>query len=374
MTNTVQLDHVTKTFPGGITAVDNLSLIVREGEFVTLLGPSGCGKTTTLRMIAGFEEPDSGRVFLDGDDVTDLPPYRRKVNTVFQDYALFPHMSVAQNVGYGLRVAGTPREEIGKRVDEALRLVDLLDKKFVRPAALSGGQKQRVGLARALIRNPQVLLLDEPLSALDVKLRDAMQVELKHLHQKLGITFLLVTHDQKEALILSDRVVVMDSGRIVQAGTPSELYDRPATPYVANFIGVSNFIHARVTRVGGATIETEANGVGFTVRTDGSGAMPGAGDAVLLSVRPEKAQVLTNGGAGAPADTNRIAGRVVDHLFQGNIVRLGIDIGQKLPFLVDIQLNLGLGDSSLPQPGSSVTLAVHPSSISLFPKQRDRQD
>ena len=369
MTNTVELDQVTKTFPGGITAVDNLSLAVREGEFVTLLGPSGCGKTTTLRMIAGFEDPDKGRVFLEGEDVTGEPPYRRKVNTVFQDYALFPHMSVAQNVGYGLRVAGTPREEIAKRVDEALRQVDLLDKKNVRPATLSGGQKQRVGLARARIRNPKVLLLDEPLSALDVKLRDAMQVELKHLHQKLGITFILVTHDQKEALILSDRVVVMDSGRIVQAGTPAELYDRPATPYVANFIGVSNFVKARVTRVGPGTIETEANGIGFTVRADGQTATPATGDEVLLSVRPEKAQVLTNGATMA-ADSNRIPGRVVDHLFQGNVVRLGIDIGQAQPFLVDIQLNLGLGDSSLPQPGSTVTLSVHPSAINLYPDRR----
>ena len=365
MANTVELAQVSKTFPGGITAVDNLSLAVREGEFVTLLGPSGCGKTTTLRMIAGFEEPDQGRVFLDGEDVTDLPPYKRRVNTVFQDYALFPHMSVAQNVGYGLRVAGVSRGEIAKRVDEALRLVDLLDKKNVRPSTLSGGQKQRVGLARALIRNPKVLLLDEPLSALDVKLRDAMQVELKHLHQKLGITFILVTHDQKEALILSDRVVVMDSGRIVQAGTPSELYDRPATPYVANFIGVSNFIRARVKRAAANEIEAEANGVGIVVRADGETARASAGDEVLLSVRPEKAQVLTNGAA--PAGSNGIPGRVVDHLFQGNLVRLGVDIGQKQPFLVDIQLNLGLGDSSLPQPGTAVTLAVHPSAINLYP-------
>jgi spermidine/putrescine transport system ATP-binding protein len=369
MANTVELDRVTKTFPGGILAVDNLSLAVRDGEFVTLLGPSGCGKTTTLRMIAGFEEPDNGRVYLDGEDVTDLPPYRRRVNTVFQDYALFPHMSVAQNVGYGLRVAGVAREEVVKRVDDALRLVDLLDKKNVRPSALSGGQKQRVGLARALIRNPKVLLLDEPLSALDVKLRDAMQVELKHLHQKLGITFVLVTHDQKEALVLSDRVVVMDSGRIVQAGTPSELYDRPATPYVANFIGVSNFIHARVKEVGNGFVSADANGVSIRIRSDEMTTLPRAGEAVLLSVRPEKAQILVNGST-VPDDSNRIAGRVVDHLFQGNLVRLGIDIGQPQPFLVDIQLNLGFSDSRLPQPGSSVTLSVHPSAVSLFPEMR----
>jgi spermidine/putrescine ABC transporter ATP-binding subunit len=365
MTNTVELEQVTKTFPGGIVAVDNLSLAIREGEFVTLLGPSGCGKTTTLRMIAGFEEPDHGRVYLDGDDVTDQPPYRRKVNTVFQDYALFPHMSVTQNVGYGLSVAGTPRAEIAKRVDDALRLVDLLDKKDVRPSALSGGQKQRVGLARALIRNPKVLLLDEPLSALDVKLRDAMQVELKHLHQKLGITFLLVTHDQKEALILSDRVVVMDSGRIVQSGAPSDLYDRPASPYVANFIGVSNFISARVTEVADGIVAADANGITLRIRADGAPTLPQSGDRVMLSVRPEKAQLLINGG-GEHAESNRVEGRVVDHLFQGNVVRLGVDIGQTQPFLVDIQLNVGLGDSSLPRPGSSVTLAVHPSAINLF--------
>ncbi|MEX1108772.1 MAG: ABC transporter ATP-binding protein [Dongiaceae bacterium] len=363
MSNTVELDQVSKTFPGGIVAVDNLSLAVREGEFVTLLGPSGCGKTTTLRMIAGFEAPDSGRVFLSGEDVTDLPPYKRRVNTVFQDYALFPHMSVTQNIGYGLRVAGVPREEIQRRVEESLRMVDLLDKRDVRPAALSGGQKQRVGLARALIRNPKVLLLDEPLSALDVKLRDAMQIELKHLHQKLGITFILVTHDQKEALVLSDRVVVMDSGRVVQAGTPAELYDRPATPYVANFIGVSNFVHARIADVSNGMIVAEAGGLSLRVRAEGSRAE--RGNNVLLAVRPEKAQLLINGAA-APEGSNRIEGRIVDHLFQGNLVRLGIDIGQKHPFMLDIQLNLGLGDSSLPNPGSAVAFAVHPSAISLF--------
>ncbi|MEX0807230.1 MAG: ABC transporter ATP-binding protein [Dongiaceae bacterium] len=363
MSNTVELDQVSKTFPGGITAVDNLSLAVREGEFVTLLGPSGCGKTTTLRMIAGFEAPDSGRVFLSGEDVTDLPPYKRRVNTVFQDYALFPHMSVVQNIGYGLRVAGVAREEIQRRVDESLRMVDLLDKRDVRPAALSGGQKQRVGLARALIRNPKVLLLDEPLSALDVKLRDAMQIELKHLHQKLGITFILVTHDQKEALVLSDRVVVMDSGRIVQAGTPSELYDRPATPYVANFIGVSNFVQARIADISNGMILAEAGALSLRVRADGSRAE--RGNNVLLAVRPEKAQLLINGAA-APEGSNRVEGRVVDHLFQGNLVRLGIDIGQKQSFMLDIQLNLGLGDSSLPNPGSAVAFAVHPSAISLF--------
>jgi len=365
MTTIVELDRVTKTFPGGIVAVDDLSLAIKEGEFVTLLGPSGCGKTTTLRMIAGFEDPDRGRVLLSGEDVTSLPPYRRRVNTVFQDYALFPHMSVAQNVGYGLSVAGVPRAEIAQRVDEALKLVDLLDKKSVRPSALSGGQKQRVGLARALIRNPKVLLLDEPLSALDVKLRDAMQVELKHLHEKLGITFLLVTHDQKEALILSDRVVVIDNGRIVQAGTPSELYDRPATPYVANFIGVSNFVAAKVTDFDSGVIVTDANGVALRVRADDAARLA-KGAQVTLAVRPEKAQLLVNG-SDAPADSNRVSGRVVDHLFQGNVVRLGIDIGQAQPFLVDIQLNLGLGDSSLPQPGSQVSLAIHPSAISLFP-------
>ncbi len=363
MNTILSLDRLSKTFPGGIRAVDDISLDIREGEFVTLLGPSGCGKTTTLRIAAGFESPDSGRVVLAGRDVTDDPPYRRAVNTVFQDYALFPHMTVAGNVGYGLKIAGMARDEIGRRVADVLRMMGLGDKIDARPAQLSGGQKQRVGLARAIIRQPKVLLLDEPLSALDVKLREAMQVELKHLHQKLGITFVLVTHDQKEALVMSDRVVVMDRGRIVQSGTPGELYDRPASPYVANFIGTSNLIRARVTAVDATAVTATAGS--FTIRAKANGARPRLGAAVLLSIRPEKALIVAPN-TPIPEHHNRIEGRVTEHFFHGNSLRVEVDIGHGDPFLVDVQLQLAVGEAGTPVPGSVVVLAVHPASVSVF--------
>ncbi len=363
MTKIVALEGLTKTFPGGVTAVDDLSLDIREGEFVTLLGPSGCGKTTTLRLIAGFEVPDRGRIVLAGRDVTDDPPYKRAVNTVFQDYALFPHMNVAQNVGYGLRIAGMPKEEVSRRVVDTLRMVDLLEKIEARPAQLSGGQKQRVGLARAIIRRPKLLLLDEPLSALDVKLREAMQVELKHLHQKLGITFLLVTHDQKEALVLSDRVVVMDRGRIVQAGTPAELYDHPATPYVADFIGTSNLIHGSLIECAGGQASVAAGPVVVRARMNGASLAPGA--PVLISIRPEKV-LLVEASAALPAETNRIPGTVIESFFHGNAVRVAVNIGQGEPFLVDMQLQRSLSGAGVPTPGTAVTLAVPVASVSVF--------
>ena len=241
MSDILQLQNLHKTYPGGVAAVVDLSLDVRQGEFITFLGPSGCGKTTTLRLIAGFEEPDSGRVLLEGEDITPLPPYRRHVNTVFQDYALFPHLTIYQNVLYGLQRTGLPKDEIATRAAEALEMVELDSKASQRPHMLSGGQKQRVALARALVCNPKILLLDEPLSALDAKLREAMQVELKTLHETIGLTFILVTHDQTEAMVMSDRVVIMDQGTIVQVGEPSDLYERPVNSYVANFIGTSKF-------------------------------------------------------------------------------------------------------------------------------------
>jgi putative spermidine/putrescine transport system ATP-binding protein len=241
----VRLDHVTKRF-GHVTAVDDVTLDVRPGEFLTLLGPSGSGKTTCLRMIAGFERPTEGRVFLSGRDVTAAPPFDREVNTVFQDYALFPHMSVEQNVAYGLLVRGVAKAERRRRVAEALETVRLPDYGPRRPAQLSGGQRQRVALARALVNRPQVLLLDEPLAALDRKLREQMQLELKGLQREVGITFVLVTHDQDEALSMSDRVVVFDAGQIQQVGSPSEVYERPRNPFVADFIGTSNLVDGEV--------------------------------------------------------------------------------------------------------------------------------
>jgi len=240
----VQLVGVTKLFgvAGGSPAVDNLSLTINDGEFFSLLGPSGSGKTTTLRMIAGFEQPSSGHIYLQGQDVTDSPPNERNVNTVFQDYALFPHMTVAENVAYGLEVRRVPKSLQAEQVQEALRMVRLEGFNDRKPAQLSGGQRQRVALARALINRPKVLLLDEPLGALDLKLREEMQIELKSIQASVGITFIYVTHDQQEALSMSDRIAVFHRGRVEQVGTPAEIYEHPATEFVADFVGTSNLL------------------------------------------------------------------------------------------------------------------------------------
>ncbi len=240
-TPALRLQGIRKNY-GGVVAVAGVDLVIDEGEFFTLLGPSGSGKTTLLRMIAGFERPDAGRIELGGRDVTSLPPHLRDTNTVFQDYALFPHMSVAQNIGYGLRIKRIPGAERQRRVDRALRMVRLEGLGTRRPNQLSGGQRQRVALARAVINEPEVLLLDEPLGALDLKLRQEMQIELKQIQKEVGITFVYVTHDQEEALTMSDRVAVMSNGRIEQIGTPVDIYERPATEFVAGFIGISNLL------------------------------------------------------------------------------------------------------------------------------------
>jgi putative spermidine/putrescine transport system ATP-binding protein len=233
---------------GEVKAVDNVSLEIRNGEFFSLLGPSGSGKTTSLRMIAGFDRPTSGQILLYGQDVSNLPPYERDVNTVFQDYALFPHMTVGENVGYGLMIKKIAKSEREKHVDEMLDLVQLVGFAGRKPAQLSGGQRQRVALARALINHPKVLLLDEPLGALDLKLRQQMQIELKSIQKRVGITFIFVTHDQEEALTMSDRIAVFNQGRIEQVGTPSEIYEHPSTQFVAGFVGVSNLIYGEIAK------------------------------------------------------------------------------------------------------------------------------
>lgn len=245
----VQLVGVTKLFgvAGGSPAVDNLSLTINDGEFFSLLGPSGSGKTTTLRMIAGFEQPSSGHIYLQGQEVTDLPANERNVNTVFQDYALFPHMTVAENVAYGLEVRRVPKSLQAEQVQEALRMVRLEGFNDRKPAQLSGGQRQRVALARALINRPKVLLLDEPLGALDLKLREEMQIELKSIQASVGITFIYVTHDQQEALSMSDRIAVFHRGRVEQVGTPADIYEHPATEFVADFVGTSNLLDGELT-------------------------------------------------------------------------------------------------------------------------------
>jgi putative spermidine/putrescine transport system ATP-binding protein len=244
----VSVEDIRKAY-GDVVAVDRVDLTVGDGEFFTLLGPSGSGKTTTLRIIAGFEQPDKGRVTLGGDDITNEPPYARDVNTVFQDYALFPHMTVAENVGYGLKVKGTPRRERNTQVAEVLRMVRLDGYGNRKPIQLSGGQRQRVALARSIVNRPQVLLLDEPLGALDLKLRQEMQVFLKSLQRELGRSFLYVTHDQEEALTMSDHVAVFNEGRIEQVGTPTDVYERPATEFVAGFVGTSNILERNGRRI-----------------------------------------------------------------------------------------------------------------------------
>jgi putative spermidine/putrescine transport system ATP-binding protein len=260
-TTDVRLDSVRKSF-GEVAAVDGVELEIPAGEFFTLLGPSGSGKTTTLRIVAGFEQPDEGRVFLRGKDVTALPPYERDVNTVFQDYALFPHMSVVGNVEYGLRVKRIPKDERRDRATEALAMVQLSRLADRRPAQLSGGQRQRVALARALVNRPKVLLLDEPLGALDLKLRQEMQIELKQIQQNVGITFVYVTHDQEEALTMSDRLAVFNAGRIEQVGAPAEVYERPASGFVAGFVGTSNIVEGK------AAAEITGRDAAFTIRPE----------------------------------------------------------------------------------------------------------
>jgi spermidine/putrescine transport system ATP-binding protein len=312
----VRLEHVTKRF-GDVTAVDDLSLEIMQGEFFSLLGPSGCGKTTTLRMIGGFEEVTAGTVYLGDRDVTDLPPFKRDTNTVFQNYALFPHLSVFENVAFGLRRRKVPIGEIRRQVASMLELVELPGYEQRKPSQLSGGQQQRVALARALINHPRVLLLDEPLGALDLKLRKQMQVELKSIQSEIGITFIFVTHDQDEAMTMSNRIAVMRHGRIEQLGAPEELYERPRTDFVAGFLGVSNLLDAEVAGKGDRFADLRLSD-GTMLRAPSAGMN---GDTrVRIGVRPEKLRVLALGDGPADtasADTNAIEGTVLDASYIG---------------------------------------------------------
>jgi spermidine/putrescine transport system ATP-binding protein len=297
----VLLSGVSKLY-GKNYAVKNLDLDVQPGEFISLLGPSGCGKTTTLRMIGGFEYPDEGAISISGTAMQELPPHKRPVNTVFQAYALFPHMSVAKNVAYGLGYAKVPKGEIAGRVGDALGMVRMKHLADRMPAQLSGGQQQRIALARALVNRPSVLLLDEPMSALDRKLREEMQIELKLLQQQLGTTFIFVTHDQEEAMTMSDRIAVMNHGRIEQIGSPAEVYDAPASAYVAGFIGQQNFLSGTVSAADASSTAVDVAGatIASTVRPTETLA---AGDAVTVAVRPENVTVS----AGPPSGPNAIA-------------------------------------------------------------------
>ena len=285
----VEMRDVTKAF-GDTVAVDHVSMAIKHKEFFAMLGPSGCGKTTSLRMIAGFEQPTAGEIAIDGKNAGNTPPFQRDVNTVFQSYALFPHMTVAQNVAFGLEMKSTPKTDIVRRVGEALELVRLPQLANRYPKQMSGGQQQRVALAHALVNRPKVLLLDEPLGALDAKLRKEMQIELKTLQREVGITFVFVTHDQEEALTMSDRIAVFSKGKVLQVGTPLEIYERPNCRFVADFIGETNFLDGKVIGMTGdfATIET-GNGMAFVGRVNGDVRV---GADATVSVRPEKMQLL----------------------------------------------------------------------------------
>ena len=314
----IVIDAVTKMF-GDFCAVDDVSFTIRECEFFTMLGPSGCGKTTTLRMIAGFEEPTAGRVLLQGRDVTYVPPARRNVNMVFQAYALFPHMTVWDNIAFGLQIKKVSRSETKERVEEAIRTVRLETFEKRKPGQLSGGQQQRVALARALVNRPAALLLDEPLGALDLKLRKELQLELKHLQTQTQTTFVYVTHDQEEALTMSDRIAVMKDGIVEQIAAPRELYERPATPFVAGFIGVSNMIHVRVDRrEGGLAVMDLGGGERIVVVDSGS-------DAELdVTVRPEKIKFAA--GEVTASTVSSVSGTVKEVIYLGSMTQLMVEL------------------------------------------------
>jgi spermidine/putrescine ABC transporter ATP-binding subunit len=316
----VELDGVTRRF-GEVTALDKISLCVRRGELMTLLGPSGCGKTTLLNLVAGFLMPDNGEIAIDGQRVTDIPTHRREIGIMFQNYALFPHMSVAANVGYGLRMRRIAKPEIARRVVDALALVKLQGLEDRKPRQLSGGQQQRVALARALVIHPRVLLLDEPFSALDRNLRAAMQVEIKEIQPKLGVTTIFVTHDQSEALSLSDRIAVITQGRIRQLGTPNEIYRQPADRFVASFIGDINVLHGRLERLDGTTAAVAVGSVRALVplRTL-PGAAPGA--RVDLFLRPEDLRVAAEG------EPIAARGTVAAQIYQGSHIDLYVDAAE----------------------------------------------
>jgi spermidine/putrescine transport system ATP-binding protein len=351
----VRLDRVTKRF-ADVVAVDDLSLEIRHGEFFSLLGPSGCGKTTTLRMIGGFEEVTSGTVYVGGVDVTDLPPFKRATNTVFQNYALFPHLNVFENIAFGLRRRSTPTKEIRHQVAFMLKLVELPGYEQRKPSQLSGGQQQRVALARALINNPHVLLLDEPLGALDLKLRKQMQIELKRIQSELGITFIFVTHDQDEAMTMSDRIAVMRHGQIEQLGAPEELYERPQTEFVAGFLGVSNLLDGEVVGTTGEFVDVRLVD-GTVVRAPGVG-MNGARQ-VRVGVRPEKVRVLPDL-ADVDAAVNTVRGTVLDASYLGVSTQYLVETGDGHHMTIYAQNLETSGSSEVIADGEAVRLSWQP--------------
>ena len=333
-TPAIEARNLSKVFGAGTDAVhalDDVSLTIRQNEFFTLLGPSGCGKTTLLRLIGGFEQPSQGDVFLEGQQLTGLPPFKRPINTVFQSYALFPHLTVGQNVAFGLEMLGRPKEERESRAKQMLDLVQLGGYANRKPAQLSGGQQQRVALARALASQPKVLLLDEPLSALDLKLRKEMQIELKRLQTETGITFVFVTHDQEEALTMSDRIAVMDSGKILQIGSPTEIYEHPQRRFVADFIGETNFLEGRIEASGGGAVARLACGHSLTL--NGEAKNPGGGE-VTLAVRPERAEIVPDSSEGLPATVGAV-------VYMGTDTTYHLTLDDGTPFVVRSQNHEG---------------------------------
>lgn len=362
MSEVIAIKNLRKEF-ANVVGVADVSLSIERGEFVTLLGPSGCGKSTLLRMIGGFDPPTSGTIYLDGEDVTDLPPNQRAVNMVFQDYALFPHMSVAKNIGYGLRVTGVAKQEITNRVREVLALVGLSDKAEVYPSQLSGGQRQRVSLARAIVRKPKVLLLDEPLSALDANLREQMQVELKLLHDKLGLTFIMVTHDQSEALVMSDRVIVMRDGRISQTGDPVSLYDAPANSYVAGFIGATNLFTSSVRNDADHKI---VSCFGQALRVTHPSTQQLADKEHLFGFRPEKAQLIVPNTTVENIQTeNLLKGRIETVLYHGASIRSVVKVGEGR-ILIDTLLSDAFDATGHAAVGDEVLIRIDPQKIMSF--------
>lgn len=334
---------------------------IQQGEFLTLLGSSGCGKTTTLRLINGFEAPDAGAIYIEGRDVSRMPPYSRNVNTVFQNYALFPHLNIFDNVAYGLEIKGLPRAEIRKRVLEMLEKVELADKAKSLPQQLSGGQMQRVALVRAIINEPKVLLLDEPLGALDAKLRKSMQLELKAVHKRLGITFIYVTHDQEEALVMSDRIAVMDRGKIAHLGTPREIYTKPKTRFVADFVGKSNFVHGMV----GEELE---NGL-RSLAIDGGGIIPSIipkhlkpGDKVTIGIRSHSARILP--GTATPASNTAFRGRLMNVVYAGGTSQMLVELSGSYTSIL-IEQSEGPGAPEL-RVGDEIVVDVNSNEVMHF--------
>ncbi len=359
----VQLVSLTKRF-ADVTAVDAIDLEIPGGEFFSLLGPSGCGKTTTLRLIAGFERPSEGRILLDGTDVAYTPPHRRNVNTVFQNYALFPHLNVFDNIAFGLRRAKRPKAEIQERVGRSLELVQLSGYEKRKSSQLSGGQQQRVALARALILNPAVLLLDEPLGALDAKLRKALQIELKALQQEVGITFLYVTHDQEEALTMSDRLAVMHGGQIDQVGAPRDVYESPDTLFVADFLGVSNLMGATARGAKNGTCMVAVEGFELEARGGDTGFVGPA----RIVIRPERVELEPHG---SPSGPNRLPGMVERRVYVGPAVQVIVRAatGESLQALVQ---NTGKGVPY--EQGTPVQLHLPADALRVLPEQKEAEE